>query len=155
MHGQGASNINLTAPLYKPWCLPAFINQPPLLTMPGLVFSSFFCSENPNISARVWYEAFYQKSESNLMLLHDPLFLLRQTRVLTICFCFFVCLYFFKTDNRYGSGKSLFVPAYRRWAWSRSAGMDALPCWLGSVLPNKIFNVFIREGGLVYFPRFR
>ena len=59
--------LNLTAPLHKTWCLPAFINQPPLLTMPGLVFSSFLCSEYPSISARVWYEAFYQKGESNLI----------------------------------------------------------------------------------------
>lgn len=153
MHAQGASNINLTAPLYKPWCLPAFINQPPQLTMPGLVFPSFLCSENPSISARVWYEAFYQKREWNLLLIHDPLFLPLTNSSSNYLFLF-VCL-FFKTDNRYGSGKSLFDPAYRRWAWSRSAGMDALPCWLGSVLPNKIFNVFIREGGLVYFPRFR
>ena len=78
---QGAS----TAPLFKTLMFAGFHNQPPLPTMPGLVFSSFLCSENPSISAGVWYEAFYQKCEPNLLLLYDSLFLLWQTRVLTIC----------------------------------------------------------------------
>ena len=49
-------------------------------------------------------------------------------------------------------------PGQQEWTPSgenKHFSLDALPCWLGSVLPNKIFNVFIREGGLAYFLRFR
>ena len=100
-----------------------------------------------------------------LLLLHDPLFLLRQTRVLTICFCLFVC--FFLKQITVMVLVSLFLilliggepdPGQQEWTLSRENehfSLDALSCWLDSVLPNKIFNVFIREGGLAYILRFR